>query len=154
MGRKTLSYGFGKADIAGSRLMPIAAGLAFDVETPWGKGDVRTRVVGAFNASNLLGVLAVLLASGVELERSLELISADSMPPPGRMQRLGGDGRAPLIVIDYAHTPDALEKALGALRSHGHRRRRAWCACSDAAAIAIAANGPRWGGSPPAWPIA
>jgi UDP-N-acetylmuramoyl-L-alanyl-D-glutamate--2,6-diaminopimelate ligase len=57
----------------------------------------------------------VLLASGVAFDVALEfLCSAEA--PPGRMQRLGGNARAPLVVIDYAHTPDALEKALGALR--------------------------------------
>jgi UDP-N-acetylmuramoyl-L-alanyl-D-glutamate--2,6-diaminopimelate ligase len=71
-------------------------------------------LVGAFNASNLLGVLGVLLVSGVEFGQAIEFLShADA--PPGRMQRSGG-GRAPLVVVDYAHTPDALEKVLTALR--------------------------------------
>lgn len=113
-GRKVLSYGFGAADIAGSRLMPSSAGLAFHVETPWGSGEVETSLVGAFNASNLLGVLGVLLVSGVDLEQALDFISRVEAPP-GRMQRSGG-GYAPLVVVDYAHTPDALDKVLKALR--------------------------------------
>ena len=113
-GRKVLTYGFGAADIGGARLTPSAAGLAFHVETPWGKGDVETGLVGAFNASNLLGVLGVLLVSGVGFEQALEFLSHVEAPP-GRMQRSGG-GHAPLVVVDYAHTPDALEKVLTALR--------------------------------------
>jgi UDP-N-acetylmuramoyl-L-alanyl-D-glutamate--2,6-diaminopimelate ligase len=113
-GRKVLTYGFSAADIGGSRLMPSAAGLAFEIETPWGKGKVETGLLGAFNASNLLGVLGVLLVSGVDLEQALGIL-AELKAPPGRMQRSGG-GYAPLVVVDYAHTPDALEKSLTALR--------------------------------------
>ena len=76
---------------------------------------MHTRLLGAFNASNVLGVLGVLLVSGVEFDRAMEFLSAIEAPP-GRMQRLGGE-RAPLVVVDYAHTPDALDKALTALRS-------------------------------------
>jgi UDP-N-acetylmuramoyl-L-alanyl-D-glutamate--2,6-diaminopimelate ligase len=113
-GRKVLTYGFGAADIGGSRLMPTSAGLAFRVETPWGKGEIETGLLGAFNASNLLAVLGVLLVSGVEFEQALDFL-ARLDAPPGRMQRSGG-GYAPLVVVDYAHTPDALDKALTALR--------------------------------------
>src|SRR5581483_5712468 len=77
-------------------------------------GEIETRVVGAFNASNLLGVLGVLLASDVALSTALDALRRVA-PPAGRMQRVGG-GDAPMAVIDYAHTPDALEKALAALR--------------------------------------
>jgi UDP-N-acetylmuramoyl-L-alanyl-D-glutamate--2,6-diaminopimelate ligase len=59
-------------------------------------------------------VLGVLLASEVPFTDALGALSALT-PPPGRMQRLGGDGK-PLVVVDYAHTPDALEKVLRALR--------------------------------------
>ncbi|MDQ6923548.1 MAG: UDP-N-acetylmuramoyl-L-alanyl-D-glutamate--2,6-diaminopimelate ligase [Pseudomonadota bacterium] len=113
-GRKVLTYGLGAADIGGARLTPSSTGLAFRVETPWGKGDVETELVGAFNASNLLGVLGVLLVSGVGFEEALDFLSHVDAPP-GRMQRSGG-GYAPLVVVDYAHTPDALEKVLTALR--------------------------------------
>ena len=114
-GRKVLSYGFGVADVAGGKLVASASGLALSVATPWGKGELHTRVVGEFNASNLLGVLGVLLVSGISLESALECLSKVAAPP-GRMQRFGGDG-LPLVVVDYAHTPDALEKALTALRA-------------------------------------
>jgi UDP-N-acetylmuramoyl-L-alanyl-D-glutamate--2,6-diaminopimelate ligase len=113
-GRKILTYGFGAADIVGARLVAGTSGLAFAVATPWGRAEIHTRLVGAFNASNLLGVLAVLLVSGMALEAAVAFL-AGVEAPPGRMQRLGGDG-APLVVIDYAHTPDALDKVLTSLR--------------------------------------
>ncbi len=114
-GHKVLSYGFGAADIVGTGLTSLpAGGLAFTVETPWGKGRITTPLVGAFNAANLLGVLGVLLVSGVAFEPALAIL-AGVEAPPGRMQRLGGGDR-PLVVIDYAHTPDALDKVLTALR--------------------------------------
>jgi UDP-N-acetylmuramoyl-L-alanyl-D-glutamate--2,6-diaminopimelate ligase len=114
-GRKVLTYGFGTADIVGTRLAASPSGLAFAVETPWGRGEVHTLLIGAFNAANLLGVLGVLLVSGVTLEPALAFL-AQVEAPPGRMQRLGGDG-SPLVVVDYAHTPDALAKVLSALRA-------------------------------------
>jgi len=114
-GHKVLSYGFGAADVVGSGLTSLpAGGLAFTVETPWGKGRITTPLVGAFNAANLLGVLGVLLVSGIAFEPALAIL-AGVEAPPGRMQRLGGGDR-PLVVIDYAHTPDALDKVLTALR--------------------------------------
>jgi UDP-N-acetylmuramoyl-L-alanyl-D-glutamate--2,6-diaminopimelate ligase len=71
-------------------------------------------MLGEFNVANLLAVIGTLLASGVELEPALAAV-ARLAPVPGRLERLGG-GAAPLVVIDYAHTPDALEKALAAVR--------------------------------------
>jgi UDP-N-acetylmuramoyl-L-alanyl-D-glutamate--2,6-diaminopimelate ligase len=79
-------------------------------------------VLGVFNVSNLLAVIATLLASGVEFDAALSAV-ARLKPVPGRLERLGG-GSLPLVVIDYAHTPDALEKALDAVRpvvAAGHR---------------------------------
>ena len=109
-----VSYGFSNADVAGTGIAMGGGGIALSVATPWGRGAVETRVVGEFNAQNLLGVLAVLLDSGLAFDAALAALSALT-PPPGRMQRFGGDGK-PLVIVDYAHTPDALEKALLALR--------------------------------------
>ena len=75
--------------------------------------------------TNLLGVLGVLLASDVPFAVALEALSSLT-PPSGRMQRLGGDGK-PLVVVDYAHTPDALEKVLRALRPASRRRDELIC---------------------------
>jgi UDP-N-acetylmuramyl-tripeptide synthetase len=111
---RLLTYGFTGADITAATIETTAEGLAMTVATPWGRGELRAPVVGAFNAANLLGVLGVLLASGVSIAGSLASI-ARIEPPPGRMQRLGGD-LLPLVVVDYAHSPDALQKVLTALR--------------------------------------
>jgi len=85
-----------------------------EVTTPWGAAHLKSPLIGKFNAANLLGVLAVLLASGVKLNDAVQQL-ATVTPPPGRMQCLGGNG-VPLVVVDYAHTPDALEKVLQTLR--------------------------------------
>jgi len=113
-GQKVLTYGFGDADIAATGMATTPQGIALSVATPWGRGDVALQLAGAFNAANALGVLGVLLASGVALDDALAAL-ARITAPPGRMQRLGG-GFAPLVVVDYAHSPDALEKVLIALR--------------------------------------
>jgi UDP-N-acetylmuramoyl-L-alanyl-D-glutamate--2,6-diaminopimelate ligase len=95
-------------------LRVTAEGLAFAVETSWGASRVHSRLLGRFNASNLLGVLGMMLASGVPFEAAVSALEK-LQPVAGRMQRLGGNGK-PLVVVDYAHTPDALQQTLGALR--------------------------------------
>jgi UDP-N-acetylmuramoyl-L-alanyl-D-glutamate--2,6-diaminopimelate ligase len=87
-----------------------AAGIEFELNG----ATLATLLVGRFNASNLLAVAGALLTRGESLEAIATALRA-LHPPPGRMQALGGHGQ-PLIVVDYAHTPDALEKALGVLR--------------------------------------
>jgi UDP-N-acetylmuramoyl-L-alanyl-D-glutamate--2,6-diaminopimelate ligase len=116
-GLDVIGYGFGPgrgARITGSRLVSGAAGVSFDVKTPWGAAHVAGPVPGRHNASNLLGILAVLLAGGIPLARAVAALAA-LKPLPGRLQRLGGGAR-PLVVVDYAHTPDALQQALTTLR--------------------------------------
>jgi UDP-N-acetylmuramoyl-L-alanyl-D-glutamate--2,6-diaminopimelate ligase len=89
------------------------AGLRFRVASSRGPASVTNRLVGRFNVANSLGVIGVLLAAGLPLDRAVS--AAERLEPPaGRMQRLGGGAR-PLVVVDYAHTPDALEQALAAL---------------------------------------
>jgi UDP-N-acetylmuramoyl-L-alanyl-D-glutamate--2,6-diaminopimelate ligase len=100
------------------------AGLVLDVSTPWGDGVIRSRLFGSFNASNLLAVLATVLGceagkKDFDAQRIMRVVGELS-PVPGRMEVVGGH---PLpVVVDYAHTPDALENALNALREHfsGH----------------------------------
>jgi UDP-N-acetylmuramyl-tripeptide synthetase len=111
---RLLTYGFAGTDIMATTVATAPAGLAMTVATPWGKGEVRAPVIGVFNAANVLGVLGVLLASDVPLDAALRAL-ARIEPPPGRMQRQGGDV-LPLVVVDYAHSPDALQKVLTALR--------------------------------------
>lgn len=89
-------------------------GVSFDIVSPWGNATLRSPLIGGFNAANLLGSLATLLASDVGLDKSVAALET-VQPVPGRMERYGG-GRAPLVIVDYAHTPDALEKVLSSLR--------------------------------------
>jgi UDP-N-acetylmuramoyl-L-alanyl-D-glutamate--2,6-diaminopimelate ligase len=91
-----------------------AGGIAFMLESSYGAAPVRSPLLGRFNASNLLGVAGVLLASGFALADAAAALER-LVPPAGRMQRIGGGAR-PLVVVDYAHSPDALDKALVALR--------------------------------------
>jgi UDP-N-acetylmuramoyl-L-alanyl-D-glutamate--2,6-diaminopimelate ligase len=89
-------------------------GLAFDLVSSWGRIEVASRLLGRFNVANVLGVLGVLLGAGVALEQAAAAVTALTSPP-GRMQCLGGAGK-PLAVVDYAHSPDALEAVLASLR--------------------------------------
>lgn len=89
-------------------------GLAFGLVSSWGRAEVTSRLLGRFNVANVLGVLGVLLGAGVALETAAAAVAALSSPP-GRMQCLGGAGK-PLAVVDYAHSPDALEAVLLSLR--------------------------------------
>ncbi|WP_019141993.1 UDP-N-acetylmuramoyl-L-alanyl-D-glutamate--2,6-diaminopimelate ligase [Noviherbaspirillum massiliense] len=101
-------------------------GTVFHLDSPLGTAQVKTQLVGLFNVSNVLGILGVLLAKGVSLSAAIEAIESLSAVP-GRMQQFGGQD-APLVVIDYAHTPDALDKTLAALRQVADQRGgELWC---------------------------
>ena len=116
----------GMAVLRASNLRSRPNGSEFHVESPYGSFVARTRMVGHFNASNALAVLGALLAKGVPLRAALDVIET-LVPAPGRMQQIGGQD-APMVVIDYAHTPDALEKTLEALRQVAQERGGAlWC---------------------------
>lgn len=101
-------------------------GLRFTVVEGTDCHPVQTRVIGQYNVLNLLGVLATLRALGVALADAVDVCSR-LQPVPGRMQRLVAAGQ-PLVAVDYAHTPDALDKALRALRPLAAERGGAlWC---------------------------
>jgi UDP-N-acetylmuramoyl-L-alanyl-D-glutamate--2,6-diaminopimelate ligase len=97
-----------------------ATGLVLHVESSWGAGKLRSRLVGAFNAENLLATLGVLLGWRVPLQQALAAVGA-CQAPPGRMEVFGG-GTHPVAIVDYAHTPDALAKLLDAARAHARGR--------------------------------
>ncbi|MBT2115635.1 UDP-N-acetylmuramoyl-L-alanyl-D-glutamate--2,6-diaminopimelate ligase [Dyella sp. LX-66] len=105
------------SDIRASNILTSAEGLRFDLHTPWGTRALQTHLIGRFNVDNLLAVVAVLGALGESFERIVEAVSA-LHPVNGRMSRLGGQHGLPLVVVDYAHTPDALEQSLHAVRAH------------------------------------
>jgi UDP-N-acetylmuramoyl-L-alanyl-D-glutamate--2,6-diaminopimelate ligase len=113
--KPVLTYGFAEqAMVRGVNLELNAQGLSMQVLTPKGEATVKAALLGRFNAYNLLAVLATLLSSDVPLFDAVAAVS-NLKSVAGRMQQLGG-GELPLVVIDYAHTPDALEKVLLALR--------------------------------------
>ncbi len=111
----TIGYTLGDATgcdrvLAATDLMESGGALAFTLDGL----RFEAPVVGRFNASNLLAVIGALLAGGERLA-DIAAVLRHIVPPAGRMQPVGGD-HAPLVVVDYAHSPDALEKALTALR--------------------------------------
>ncbi|MGA7811512.1 UDP-N-acetylmuramoyl-L-alanyl-D-glutamate--2,6-diaminopimelate ligase [Caballeronia sp.] len=124
---RTIAYGIDEsataaavqadASLIASNVRATTMGTAFHLESDWGNADVEVATLGAFNVSNLLGVLGALLVAEIPLTAALAQI-AKLEPVNGRMQRLGGrlQNDEPLVVIDYAHTPDALDKTLEALR--------------------------------------
>ena len=99
--------------VFGAGLRMDAQGMSLQVHSSWGGAELHSRQVGRFNAANLLGALAVLLVSGIELSAAADEL-ARQKAVVGRMQTLGGKDK-PTVVVDYAHTPDALEKVLQAL---------------------------------------
>lgn len=107
---RVAGYGFQRGAVVGERVQLSQAGLHLKVHTDWGNAEFDAPLLGRFNASNLLAVLTTLLVSDVRLDDACRSL-AHIVPPPGRMQTLGGNAH-PLVVVDYAHTPDALEKVL------------------------------------------
>lgn len=109
-----LTYGLNQGDIRGYDLQLNQQGLVMHVSTPQGEATLSAPVLGRFNAYNVLAVLAVLLALEVSLKDAVAAI-ANIKSVQGRMQQFGG-ADLPLVVVDYAHTPDALENVLSTLR--------------------------------------
>ncbi len=116
---KCFSYGLSGAEsnIQGYDLTLMSSGLTMQVKTPWGQGELNSQLLGRFNASNLLAVLAVLLSLEISLDEAMHRL-ADLKAVSGRMESLGGKQGQPLVVVDFAHTPDALMQVLQALRLH------------------------------------
>ena len=91
-------------------------GIRAAVATTQGEALLRTQLLGRFNLSNLLAVVATLSGMGYALQDILAVMP-ELTPPAGRMQAIAEEGK-PLVVVDYAHTPDALQQVLTALRLH------------------------------------
>jgi murE/murF fusion protein len=92
------------------------SGFNARVITPWGEGILTSKLLGRFNVSNLLAVIGALGILKIPLSKTLDSLSKLTNIP-GRMQTFGGN-KKPLIVIDFAHTPDALQEVLTSLREH------------------------------------
>ncbi|HXQ64490.1 MAG TPA: UDP-N-acetylmuramoyl-L-alanyl-D-glutamate--2,6-diaminopimelate ligase [Steroidobacteraceae bacterium] len=99
-------------------------GLAVTGTTHAGRFELRSPLIGAFNADNELLVLGLLLAADMPLPQATAALST-AVAPPGRMEAFTRGSEGPTLVVDYAHSPDALTKALAALRAH--TTGRLWC---------------------------
>ncbi len=100
--------------LRGQVLSSGADGLALQLAGPWGMARLQSTLVGRLNASNLLAATTALLAMGYRLDSVCEAL-ADTLVVPGRMEIFRAPGQ-PLVAVDYAHTPDALQAALADLR--------------------------------------
>ncbi|MES0873868.1 UDP-N-acetylmuramoyl-L-alanyl-D-glutamate--2,6-diaminopimelate ligase [Sinimarinibacterium thermocellulolyticum] len=106
----------GGAWVIGRALRLTADGIALSLDTSWGQAELHSRLLGRFNAYNLMATLAVLLARGTSLPRAVAAL-AQVHTVPGRIESFRGSA-GPLVVVDYAHTPEALRQILTAVRSH------------------------------------
>jgi UDP-N-acetylmuramoyl-L-alanyl-D-glutamate--2,6-diaminopimelate ligase len=113
------------ADVYASAIELHAQGVRAHLHTPWGEADIDAPLLGQFNLSNLLAVIAALGAQGFTLAQLVPLIT-QLEPAPGRMQLVTVDQTVQEIqvIVDYAHTPDALENTLNAI--HQHKAGRVW----------------------------
>ena len=105
------------ADIAATGVTLDARGIGFDLRIGDRTRYVQSPLLGRFNIDNVLTVAGVLLAEGRGFGEIVDVLES-LQPVAGRMNRLGGDGVLPLVVIDYSHKPDPLEQALQSLRAH------------------------------------
>ncbi len=111
-GLRTIGYGLSAVPAAEFVFASRIDEQKVAIKSSWGEAEVVLPVVGRFNVSNALAVLGCLLAKGIPFAEGVALL--EKLPPvPGRMQKVGD---RPLVVVDYAHTPDALDKVLAALK--------------------------------------
>ncbi|MDD9850871.1 MAG: UDP-N-acetylmuramoyl-L-alanyl-D-glutamate--2,6-diaminopimelate ligase [Gammaproteobacteria bacterium] len=113
---RVLAFGEG-GDIHAQKVDLLPRGLRIRAATPWGALAFTSRLLGRLNVDNLLAVAGMLGAVGCAAD-DIAGVMPKLPPPPGRMEAFGGEGGRPLVVVDYAHTPAALEKALQSLREH------------------------------------
>jgi UDP-N-acetylmuramoyl-L-alanyl-D-glutamate--2,6-diaminopimelate ligase len=116
----------GAARLQARNITHTTRGLRFEVAEAGQTCRLQSQVIGHYNVSNLLNVVAVMRALGADLATAVQTCEL-LRPVPGRLECLGGEG-APLIVVDYAHTPDALAQTLDALRPLAQQRAgQLWC---------------------------
>src|SRR5699024_9503525 len=127
-GVRTVAYGLqdGVADLAPEHVAVTAVtarpqGLTLQVQSSWGELAIDSSLIGRFNAANLAAVLAVLLVHEIRPAEAVRAL-AGVRTVPGRMEQVPAPAGQPLVVVDYAHTPNALEQALQAVRAHAGGR--------------------------------
>jgi UDP-N-acetylmuramoyl-L-alanyl-D-glutamate--2,6-diaminopimelate ligase len=116
-GARVLGYGVNEASAAPLRAANIryrAQGMEFDVQGFFGTRFFATELIGTYNVSNLLAVAGVLLSLDVDIDAALAAMQS-LKAPAGRLEQVPSD-QGPMVLVDYAHKPDALEKALKACR--------------------------------------
>lgn len=123
-GVRVLRYGLRNGELRGSA-DARPGGLLIDIESPFGQARFASPLLGVFNLYNLLAVLGTLLLADVPFADAIEKLQ-ELTSVPGRMQTLRRPG-APLVVVDYAHNPPALESVLTALLAHMPTGGRLWC---------------------------
>jgi UDP-N-acetylmuramoyl-L-alanyl-D-glutamate--2,6-diaminopimelate ligase len=119
-GTPTITYGIASGNVRATDIRFENSYFTFYAITPYGNTAVKANLIGHFNVYNVLAVLTTLLVSGVVLKDAVEAIALIEAAP-GRMQTMGG-GKLPLVVVDYAHTPDALEKVLTTLKAQARSK--------------------------------
>ncbi len=112
------------ADIVARLVTATPSGLRLAVSGAFGEAELVSPLWGRFNAENLVVSLGLLLAEGVELGVAVSALGACTAPP-GRMQRIEAGPRQPMVLVDFAHSPDALRQALAAAREHSSGE--VWC---------------------------
>jgi len=107
------------AHVTATQVRALGDGFDLTLDSSWGNAQLRVPLIGEFNVDNALTTLAVLLAAEVPLAAGLSALER-CVAPPGRMQTVRVARAAPhaTVIVDYAHTPDALAKALAAARGH------------------------------------
>jgi UDP-N-acetylmuramoyl-L-alanyl-D-glutamate--2,6-diaminopimelate ligase len=111
---RVISYGLQAGDLR-AQLQADRLGLKLEIVSPWGNGRLESPLLGQFNGYNLLAALGALLAADVPLPDALAAL-ATVRAAAGRMQTVEGFVGRPTVIVDFAHTPDALEKVLAALK--------------------------------------
>lgn len=114
-GTQVITYGLERGTLR-ARMQADRQGLTLDIVSPWGNAALHSPLLGAFNAHNLLAALGGLLAAGVDMDDAVTALQA-VRAVAGRMQIVAGQPGQPVVVVDFAHTPDALEKVLVTLKA-------------------------------------
>lgn len=124
-GLKVITYGLQNGDLQIRDLKRLEDGFSLHLITPWGEGELKAPLIGDFNIHNALAVVAAVAAAGMPLKDILAAFP-QIKPVPGRMERVAVAGSEDVnVLVDYAHTPDALRAALEAARPYC--RGKLWC---------------------------
>jgi UDP-N-acetylmuramyl-tripeptide synthetase len=111
---RLISYGLVAGDLR-AHLQADRLGLKLEIVSPWGNGQLESPLLGTFNGYNLLATLGALLAADIPMADALAAL-ATVRAVAGRMQTVEGFPGTPTVIVDFAHTPDALDKVLAALK--------------------------------------